>query len=520
MKKIIGLVIVLAALVLGGYYATGLITERTIKKNIAVINQSNGLLVEVKKYDRGWYTSTALLNWHLHIPPRESKNAEGQVTTIPAQDYSIDMPLTIYHGPIIFSDKGVKFGLGYAHTDLTMPEPYADKFSTVFTENSTKPVLSLSLFVNYLNTSRLHIGLPNFKLISKDSGSQFEWNGMDSHISISSNLRSIDGGLTLDGATLSKNNIKATLGKVDTDYDLHETDAGLYLGEANLSIPSFVITENNQTLLSVEEFDANSSSDVEGDLFNTHFKTSLTKILARGKTYGPATLEMSIKNLDAKVLAEINTKLNQMQQGTDNARQQALIALIPSLPKLFSKGAQFEVSKLSFVVPEGDIEGNLLISLPKGDAGNPFQLIQKVEGHGKLTVPASVLKSLMVTSLKHKLISEQPSIQQAMIQQLKQHDAGAVQKSNPPAENPAQAANGAQTTNASLPATTQGTEQKSLTVAEIEQQAIAQADQKLATMLKTGLITSQDNNYVIEVNLTQGQLSVNGKPFTTEMTQF
>ncbi len=107
-----------------------------------------------------------------------------------------------------------------------------------------------------------------------------------------------------------------------------------------------------------------------------------------------------------------------------------------------------------------------------------------------------------------------------MIQQLKQHDAGAVQKSNPPAENPAQAASGAQTTSTSAPAATQGTEQKSLTVAEIEQQAIAQAEQKLATMLKTGLITSQDNNYVIEINLTQGQLSVNGKPFTTEMTQF
>lgn len=537
MKKLIGLVVILAVLILGSYYGMGLVTERTIEKNIDVINQSNGLFVDIEQYDRGWYTSTALLNWRLHIPERQTKDAAGQVTTIPAQDYKVEMPLTVYHGPLIFADNGVKFGLGYAHSKVAMPQMYAEKFSNLFTDESTKPTLDLSLYVNYLNNSRFHVGLPTFKLISKQGGDQFVWYGMDSHVSVSSNMKNIDGGVTIDGASLTKNKMNAVLGKVVSNYDLHQTDAGLYLGTASISLPSFVVTENEQKIVNLEQVDIQSSSEIESGLFNTYFKASLNKLTAHGKTYGPALLEMSIKNLDAQVLAEINAAANKIQQGSDTERQQALVTMLPQLPKLFSKGAQFEISKLSFIVPEGAIKGQLLVSLPQGDAGNPFQLLQKVQGHGTLAVPGPVLKGLIQASVRQKLLS-QPSIQQAMVQQMNANqtqattpastdtpaptDATAAQTPAVPAPAapepavpaPASDAQG----NTAQPATVD--QSKPLTVAEIEQQATAQTDQKLATMVQVGLLSLQGNEYVIEVNLAQGQLTVNGKPFTPAMMQF
>jgi len=48
MKKLAGLIIILAVLILGGYYGMGFLTERTIKRNINVINQSNGLYADVE----------------------------------------------------------------------------------------------------------------------------------------------------------------------------------------------------------------------------------------------------------------------------------------------------------------------------------------------------------------------------------------------------------------------------------------------------------------------------------------
>jgi uncharacterized protein YdgA (DUF945 family) len=503
MKKFLGLVVVLAALVLGGYYGMGLITERTLEKNIEIINQTNGVFVDIENYHRGWYTSTAVLNWRLHTPERLSKNSNGESTTIAAQDYKIQMPITIYHGPIIYSDTGIRFGLGYVRSDVVMPQEYAEKFSNMFTAESTKPQVSFSVFVNYLNNSNLHIDIPAFKLISKQGGDQFEWNGMRSHLSASSNLRDINGGFAIDGAGMTKNKVNITLGKLISNYNLHQTDEGIYLGSASLTLPSFVVTENAQKILDVEQFTLSSSSDINSGLFNSQFTTSLNKVTAHERVYGPARLEMSIKNIDAQALAELNTAANKIQQGAEAERQQALLAMIPVLPKLFGKGAQFEVSTFSLVVPEGTIEGNLLVSLPKGDTGNPFQLLQKVVGHGTLKVPAMMLKGLMVVSAKQKLLS-QPTLQQAMVQQMKTNDSAQEKIGETP----------------NSPAQDNQVQNKPLAAVDVEQQATAQADQELSNMVNTGLIVLQGTEYVIDVNLAQGQLSVNGKPFTPAMMQF
>lgn len=519
MKKLIGLVVIVAALVLGGYYGMGLITERTLKRNVDVINQSSNLFVDIEEYDRGWFTSTATLNWRVHIPERVIKNSNGQSTTTPSQDHKIQMPLTIYHGPFIYTNSGVKFGLGYAESHLALPASYVEKFNNLYTSESIQPKLLLSMFVNYLNNSRLHVGLPSFKMIAKQGGDQFEWFGMDTDFSISASLKNIEGNISIDGASLIKNKIKALLGKVNSDYNLHQTDTGLYLGDASMSLPSLIVSENDQKIFEVEKFTARSSSDIESGLFNSYFNTSLDKVTGNGKTYGPALLEMSLKNLDASVLASINEEFNKMQQSSDTQRQQALFTILPLLPKLFSQGAQFEISKLNLVMPEGAISGEMQISLPKGEAGNPFQLLQKVQGSGKLKIPAVVLKDFMTISAKQRLVS-QPTLQQAMTQQMQNQNSAA----SPQTE---QSATPAPTNTAQPPADATAPSQpvaaepiKPMTLAELHQQAQAEADQKLATLVQSGLLSLQGTDYVIELNLQQGQLSVNGKPFNPAMMQF
>ena len=57
MKKIAGLAVFLAVLILGSYYGTGIVTERTLKKNIALLDHSNGWAFEMAEYKRGFYRS-------------------------------------------------------------------------------------------------------------------------------------------------------------------------------------------------------------------------------------------------------------------------------------------------------------------------------------------------------------------------------------------------------------------------------------------------------------------------------
>lgn len=574
MKKLMGLVIVLCGLVLGSYYGMGIVTENSLKKSIAIVNQSNGLYADIEHYDRGWFTSFSVLNWRLHVPERIIKDQNGQSTVVAAQDFKVQMPITIYHGPIIYAKSGLRFGLGYAESDLTMPPTFSDKFASLFTPASTKPTLALNLFVNYLNASSLHIRVPEFQVISKQGVDQLQWLGLDSEMNISSNMKNMYGNVRFDGAKWTSEKVVTNIGTVTSAYDMHRTDTGLYMGKATLSIPSIVAQENNQKLLAIEALNLSTDSDVKDGLFGTHFKASLNRVFADGKTYGPADWEMSVTNLDAKVLADINEQANRIQQGSDSERQQALLALLPDLPKLLSKGAQFEISKLSLVMPEGVVSGNVLISLPEGEAGNPFQIVQKVKGNGMLKLPSSFVRSIVLTALKQKLMS-QPTLQQAMIQQIKvdqdksqpastgtaseatakaEGDNSPVQdaagkgstSSEASVAHPSDAAKVATssaapaavdtsvkgasitmapqaTTNNPSPqaaqpgaAVAQGQEQP-LSVADAERQAAGQVDAKLSEMVQSGLLTLQGSEYVIELKLLQGQLTVNGKPFNSAM---
>ncbi len=509
MKKLTGLVIVVIAIILGGYYAMGVATERTLKKNIEMVSQSNGLYVDIEQYNRGWFKSSAVLNWRLHIPPRIEKNEAGQQVTISAKDYTIQMPLAISHGPVIFADANVWFGLGYAHTDLVLPPTYAQQFDAMYTSNSVKPHLDVSIFVNYLNNCRLHVMAPQFKLVAKDGHSQFEWLGLNSDISISSQMSHVDGSVTLDGLSMMKGDMKAILGKTVSDYDLKQTETGLYLGDANLSVPSLLVTQNDQKVFALEQLDVHSSSQVTNGLFTSNFKSELDKMYtADSKVYGPGTIDVSIRNLDAQILAKINDEVNTIQQGNDTQRQQALLALLPEIPKLLSKGAQFEISKLSMVMPEGNINGDLLISLPNEETGNPFQLIQKIQGQGQLKITAAVLKSLAKDAAKQKLLTQpaQPSIAPATT----------VSSTTATADTAAPVVPAAAPTDAAEVVVTEQPVQPQ----DIDQQASAQADEKLAALVKAGLLNVQGTDYVIQIKLANGQLSINDQPFNPAMMQF
>jgi len=499
MKKFAGLVVVLAALVLGGYYAMGVATEHTLRKNLASVNQSNGLVVDIAEYNRGWFKSNALLNWTLHVPARVNKTADGQSQALPAQDYKMQMPVTVYHGPVIFANDGVHFGLGYGKTNLTLPPEYSDKFKQKFTDDSTQPHVDLSLFVNYLNNSQVEMAVPEFKLTAKEGGAHFEWLGMDSKMDVSSSGDKVEGDLDINGMQITKDDTTAVIGQVDTEYKLHKTDGNYYIGDAGITLPSVVVKNKDKQLFELNDFTANSSSNIEDGLFSSHFQSSVDKIIAHDKTYGPGNLEMSVRNLDASVWAQVNHLVSQMQQGTDAEKQQALLALLPELPKLFSKGAEFEISELSFGMPEGTFEGNLMLSLPAGQFSNPFELVQKIKGSGKLKIPAEVLRQALDASNRTKLATQQQAAT---------------------TETPAAVPVDSTTAAAPVPAATTPAAAPAVTTPEMAQQITSQTTQQLTNLVQSGLLVQQGSDYTIDLSLDNGQLVINGKPFNPTMLKF
>ena len=497
MKKISGLVVILAVLILGGYYGMGLVTERTLRRNVEVVNQSTGLTVNIAHYDRHWFNSSAAIDVLVHIPEQVETNKDGKSETVAAQDYTIDVPVTINHGPIIYTKSGVLFGLGYAESDLNLPKELVDKLSSSLAPQSTLPKLKLSVFVNYTNKSRFQVEAPAFKLFSKEGNDEADWLGMIGDINVSSNLKNISGDFTLDGINVIKDKMKGVLGKVTSDYSLHKSEDGLYLGHAGVSVPSLVVTQEGNPLFDFTQFKAYSENTVDGGLFESHFKTSLEKAISNGRQYGPGLLELSIKNLDAKVLAQLNAQMNKMKQTTGAERQQTMFAMLPELPKLLAQGASFEISTLKLTVPEGDIDGHFTITLPKTEAVNPFQIMQKIEGEGKFQIPAAIIKRAIVESLKQK-DTAQTSLQSTVMEQMKNDKSVPEVKA---------------TTTEVVPAKSDAATPVAVVHDDALQQATAEADKKLTALVDAKVLVQEGQNYLLEFHLSQGKLTLNGQPF-------
>ncbi len=496
MKKIIGLVVILAVLVLGSYYGMGLATQRTLNRSVDLINQSTGVSVTVVDYKRHWFNSTAALDVNVHIPERVETNADGKLETTPAQDYSLAVPIDIIHGPIIYSKSGVLFGLGYAHSTLNLPKELAEKISTQFAAQSTQPTFQLSVFVNYLNKSSFQLAVPTFKLVFKEGNGQVDWLGMNGNMSVSSDLKNFNGQFTLDGIKVVKDKMNGEVREVTSDYALEKTDDGLFIGQAGVSLPSMVVSQEGKPLFDLNQFKARTESTITKGLFESSFKTSFDKIQANDKQYGPGLLELSIKNLDAKVLAQLNAQANTLKHTSGAQRQQTLFAMLPVLPKLFVQGAAFEISTLKLTVPEGDIDGHFALALPKSDNVNPFQLMQTLEGNGKLQVPSEIVKRALTESLKQKAAAE-TSPQGKML------------------PHPDKVASASEPNGAATPAVAEndGKNVQVTVTDDMAKQAAAEADKKLSALVEAKLLDVQGPNYVIEFQLSQGKFIVNGQPF-------
>lgn len=515
MKKLVGVVLVLAVVLLGGYYGMGMVTEQTLKKNIAMLNQSNELLVKVEQYQRHWFHSNAILHWELHIPQRMIRQQDGQLTTIPAQNFDVQMPLIIDHGPIILSRSGVRFGFGAAKAEVALPKAFADKFSSIFTTNSSKPEVHLSLFVNYLNKTHLQINIPAFKLIAKEGAQQFIWQGLINDIHLSSNFNHIDGSFTLAGLSLIKDDVNLTVNQMDTDYDLHQTEIGLFLGEADLDLASLSIAKQNEKIFNLEKLHAHSATDIENGLFESKLSLNFEKLLTNHRRYGPATLAMTIKNLDAQSLMQFNEQISKMQQGTDLEKQQAGLMLFAQLPKLISKGAELNISELNFVFPEGPLHASLQLSLPNLPSNALMELLHKVKGTAKIEVPTILVQSLMEEAAKQKLM-KQSSLQQAMIRQMQESAKTLADKPN---QDPNMMTPKADISQATV---TDTTKQPVMQLAgknsdELLAQAKTMASEKIAGLIQAGTFVVQKDSYLIELQIDEGQLLVNGKPFTAAM---
>lgn len=359
MKKWSAFFISLAIIILAAYYVIGIIVKNTLDKNINSIPKNSLMDVHFDKYKRGWFSSHAVLMFKIHIPAQKTTDKNGATKMEPPVDLDVDIPITVKHGPVIFTKNGIRFGLGQV---------------------TTRPETHYGALVNYFNQTVVNYTLPSFSMSGnggpEEGEFQLNWLGLGALLSVSSNLSDIDGNLKLYGFDGSASGTDFEVGKVIYHLKLKRHQDWLWVGRSHFKISSAAMSIGGQKVFDLVGFDFRVASDVIEGALNFDCTLSLQRLFADNQTYGPGVLKLSIKNLDPAVMAKLNQQeFNMMQEGTNP--DLAMLSLIAELPKLLTKGPVLELSEMTLNLPDGKIMGRLKISLPKNEANDPDQIMKK-----------------------------------------------------------------------------------------------------------------------------------------------
>ncbi|CAM3045909.1 putative virulence protein [Legionella steigerwaltii] len=390
MKKWTGFLVFLVVLILVAYYALGFTIKSTLNKNINSIPKSSAFNIRLQKYHNGWFSSQAILSVKMHIPAQTTTDKSGVTKTEPPVDFDIDIPILIKHGPFIFTNYGIRFGMGVI---------------------TTQPETHYEAFINYLNKTIFRYTLPSFAIegkIGQNQGDfQLTWEGLASLLSVSSNLDLMEGNLQLLGLNGAANNpanpqsnVTFKIGKITYDFKMKRYQEWLWLGHSRFDIPSIAINLAGNQLFELTEFDFLARSGVDHEALNIDFKLSLQKLFANNQNYGPGVIHLSFRNLDPAAAAKINEQESNIMQNNSDPNMIGL-AFANGLPQLLSKGAVVELSELTLNIPDGKIEGNFKIALPKNENSDLSQVMQKLQGEGSFKAPIVTVKTLLVASFKN-----------------------------------------------------------------------------------------------------------------------
>ncbi len=355
MKKTLSILALIILIIAALPFVTGLIAKNRFENLATQIQHQNPNIQLKTKYHLGWLSSRAVLSWSLNTPTN---------TAMP----TLQHPAIIHHGPfILFKDEEGKthFFFGIALLQVQLPELAQN---SVFSIDFKKKIFSNFIYIpfNLHYDFRLHTQLQatvNFNRIPLLS---LNLDNLGLNANFTHNFNQVQGQFLLENLNLdSQNNGYLAIPRIEINID-HHLEQSVYLGNESihiplidLSIPS-LIQLKMQTLASSFAGHREKNDDVDYTL-----DLSVNNILYDNQSYGPFAFDFEIRDLNFKVLSEVEQKLQQYvnakpDQANNASELQTTLEkdMRTLLPTLIQPNTEFNLKQLDFSVPSGSIRSN------------------------------------------------------------------------------------------------------------------------------------------------------------------
>ncbi len=385
MKRLTITYIVIILTLLSLPFFIGQSYESILREQLEQFNKQSQYQLQINQYKRSWFTSKADLTLSIN-------------SQFPLFNNEINFKKRIQHGPFLWQEGSIDFGLTSSKIELTIPQDIEALIQQVSGEESE--IIDISTYTDFRSITSINFNLKPISI--KDSDYNLDIRELNSDITIhpySTFTVSLDWhGLTLDDLKNSLQldfddlNISLTQHLVKGDSftanALYDGEIELYLSQLNFQGPS----PQNSITMNYLAFDIDSF--IENDLieFNAKLIIEQLELGALKQVLSNFLGLASIKNIDANIIQEINIATEQLANNSllMTTKIQSL------LPKLAEKNPIIKIDQLGAMAQQGEIYSDLNITIDPDtfEPSNPMTLLTSINAQAHAYAPEAFFNPL------------------------------------------------------------------------------------------------------------------------------
>lgn len=472
MKKLVITMLCVGGLLLILPFGMGILAEQVIKRNYA------GL--DIEHYHRGWFSSTATINVRLHsaklsgaISKYLSPLLQVEYQLASEKNIPFVLDLSILHGPVIFQSNtnfNIRFGLALINSSVDLPWNDHGMRWIKNIVGDKKLVTSASL-IHYFGDVSNESKVADVNYADVDNNWQLKWSGLRMISDASNDMKKFAFNSTIAPVFVTdlKGNPIFSSSPVQIDVNMRQGIYTLWFGDLNFRLDNIKLISNSKSIMAISGIKATQHSDFKDEKIATVMKYQVDKLELQDQHYGPTNLVVQVSGLSGRELKSISerVKIMDLESMPEEQLRWVGLQLLPDLIHMIN-GASLDVA-FNTKAPAGDVNMKLAIATTAQEKGivDPFVLAKSITGQCALTIPKSLLKSILSNEAE-------VAINAAITKNAKER--------------------------AELPDYTQATQ-----IAE------AAADEHLASLEQDGWLIIKGENYVGNYELKEGKLFSNGK---------
>jgi uncharacterized protein YdgA (DUF945 family) len=388
---VISIVVLLLALALtAAPYWLGMQTEAAFNDAVKGMTTRSGMPSSNYTYSRSWLKSEA-----------------SHKILLPTAPIIIDATHRIEHGPLPLSR--------LLSGELT-PALALIKTTMHFTPSADAPAgLAESLkFLPPMETETVldlsGNGTSIFRITSatrKQGKTTVRWDAAKGKMHFDREWKKITAEFSLPKLSINSTRGELSIMDIRLGSDMYEGTAGYMFGSNHLSVASITM----KPLMNIQGINLSAIAQSKGPFVTIHINYGVKELQIAKDKYGPGSLNLAIRNLDAKTLKQFETDMNQIySRALPQEQAQMMIAgkTLELAGKLSQNNPEIELTKLKFVAPGGQLTGSakFVVQGKEQDlSANPMLLLTAVKGSAELSIPQSLAKAVVLPQIQHDIRS-------------------------------------------------------------------------------------------------------------------